>query len=160
MPLTGFLQDCSEIELVAERIYRRLSVAETLPLEMRGLFRQLADDEATHARQLNMAALAFDQTGEGTKAIAHGKVMELLDAAQALLSRVENGVDAKTALQTSARLERDFRRIHLDQATYLEDEEAIATFRRLARSDAEHLATLKEAWERFYPHEPAQIVEE
>jgi len=150
MNLQGFLNDCAAIEAVAERIYLRLASSPSIEPWLRSVFQQLAEDESGHSRQLNSAALAFEQTEYGLKRIAHHRVVELLDEAEALLQRVkEDAVGAKEALACSIELENKFRKIHLDQATFFDDEQVMKTFNSLARSDAEHLATLQDAIEKF-----------
>lgn len=150
MNLQGFLNDCAAIEAVAERIYLRLAASPRLEPWLRSVFQQLAEDESGHSRQLNSAALVLNQDDNGIKRIAHSRVMELLDDAESLLQQVKDEtIGAREALEYAIQLENKFRKIHLDQATFFDDEQVIKTFNSLARSDEEHLATLKEAIEKF-----------
>jgi len=152
--LEPLLKACWQIEEIAAEIYRILAsgpYAEPL----RRSFATLARDEREHAAQLEQALrLRIDQP-MAQKRIAWERVEEALDLAGQLRGRLTAAPrDVEEALQLAIQLEKNFVKVHLENAVFFEDERVAGLFRGLARGDEEHLQTLTDCLQWWRQHKP------
>jgi len=144
--MRGFLNDCCKIELLASRIYQHFAAQIEFPDRLRSTFNLLARDEEDHARQFDLALELPGRLVGNVHRIAWERVAAGLELARSEFHDLHlRRYTPEDALRLALKLEKDFIRIHLDNAVYIPDERIRSLFEGLARADEDHLATLREA---------------
>lgn len=144
-----YLRLCAEIEETVEKVYQVFAQKVEGGAEMQLLWLQLARDEETHYNQLLMAERLANEKVFTAPQLSEQKVTRLLEQARQLLEKAQAGpLTPKEALLATIMLEKGFADVHIANATQIADPSLQKTFAALARSDEEHLLTLRNYLER------------
>ncbi|TYO99990.1 rubrerythrin [Geothermobacter ehrlichii] len=142
--MRGFLEDCRQIELTVSRIYQHLAGRQGFPATYRQMFLTLAKDEGDHARQFDLALQLPDgMLGERRRLSGEKACEGLLTVRRRLQDLLQTECSLRQALELAVELERRFIRVHIDTSLVIDDPKISDLFRKLARSEQEHLATLR-----------------
>ena len=144
MNMQRLLRLCEDIERVVSQVYRHWQEVFNDDPALSALWAKLADDELDHVRQVQLAGrVANEEVFEGVN-ISQDSLEKALAKARQLLKDVqERQISAEVALKAAIRIEEEFSKAHLMNATNISDESMKAMFKSLARADELHLATLK-----------------
>jgi rubrerythrin len=139
------LEKAEQIELLAERLYRRL--AERFAGDARATFQRLAEEEAQHAARIRLLAARYRHDKRLVRSLAaDGALMDrLLVEGEEALAAVRAGAwdgDPAAALRRAAALERRFGLVHAQVLAQEGHPELRALFEQLAAQDRAHLALL------------------
>lgn len=125
--------------MIAE-IYRKLAADESYRPELRAAFRQMALDEEDHADQIGFAMALPEESLAPTRI----GVDDFLEKVQARFELVRTrSIPEDEVVLLALDLEEEFNRVHLGAMALFRDSRLRALFKGLARSEEEHLATLK-----------------
>lgn len=141
----GILHDCYQIEIISEKIYRKLAANETYAPEIRKAFHKLSGDEQNHASQIDLLMQAPDIMIDAATRISGEKVEQVLALAEKILAEVEKKeLCEEEALKCSLQMEHEFIKIHAHNALHFGTPRLADFFDSLGRADLVHLNTLKE----------------
>lgn len=141
----GILRDCYQIEIISEKIYRKLAANEAYAPEIRKEFQKLSGDEHNHASQIDLLVQAPDLKIDAVTRISGEKVEKVLALAEKILAEVEKkDISEEEALQHSLQMEHEFIKIHAHNALHFDTSRLADFFDSLGRADLVHLNTLKE----------------
>jgi len=141
----GILRDCYQIEIISEKIYRKLAANETYAPEIRKAFHKLSGDEQNHASQIDLLLQAPDIKIDAATRISGENVAKVLALAEKILAEVEKKeLSEEEALKHSLRMEQEFIKIHAHNALHFDTQRLADFFENLGRADLAHLNTLKE----------------
>ena len=141
----GILSDCYAIEIISEKIYRKLAANETYAPEIRKAFHKLSGDEHNHASQIDLLVQAPDLKIDAATRISGEKVANVLELAEKMLAEVEKkDISEEEALKHSLQMEHEFIKIHAHNALHFDAPRLADFFDSLGRADLVHLNTLKE----------------
>ena len=146
MNLQRYLEICLEIEQIAGAIYTGLAERFSFDQHLSAIWYHMARDEHDHAMQIKLAVtMAKERVIAGTR-VAPERITELQARARQLkseLSAAQTG--AVEALEAALALEAEFGHAHLLSSVEFERSDFKDLFRRLARSDEQHIQTLRAA---------------
>jgi rubrerythrin len=139
-----FLTVCAAIEDSAGAIYRQLAGMLPEDHELRGIWLEMAEDEAEHARQIRLAArLPAREVFSGMK-LSLGRAEELLQRVREMQKELQGGRLAMArALKLSLQLEEEFRQVHVAVAMEFSDESMRRMFQSLSWNDDRHANLLR-----------------
>jgi rubrerythrin len=121
---------------------------ETYSEKLRNIFKRMAQDEETHARQLDRAKEIPEEAFAKDRRFDERKLDELLRQAQQLLRLAEGpSPDESLMRETAKDLEMEFIKVHLHNAVRFRDAATAGLFRNMARDDQEHFETLDSYYE-------------
>ena len=141
----GILRDCYQIEIISEKIYRKLAANETYAPEIRKAFHKLSGDEQNHASQIDLLVQAPDLRIDVVTRISGEKVEKVLALAEKILAEVEKKeISEEEALRHALQMEQEFIKIHAHNALHFDTQRLADFFDSLGRADLVHLNTLKE----------------
>ena len=141
----GILNDCYQIEIISEKIYRKLAAKENYAPEIRKAFRKLSGDEQNHASQIDLLVQAPDHKIDAATRISGEKVEKVLELAEKILAEVEKkDISEEEALRHSLMMEHEFIKIHAHNALHFDAPRLADFFDSLGRADLVHLNTLQE----------------
>lgn len=141
----GILADCYQIEIISEKIYRKLAANETYAPELRKGFHKLSRDEQDHASQIDLLVQAPDIKIDAVTRISGEIVEKALALAEKILAEVEKkDLSEEEALRQSLLLEHEFIKVHAHNALHFNAPRLADFFDNLGRADLEHINTLKE----------------
>jgi len=139
-----FLNLCEEIEQTVAAVYRYWEdgFSEDIPLST--LWGKLADDELDHIRQVQLAKRVAMENVLSQNAVTIESLQKALAKAKNLLAEVkQRDISGVAALRAAIRIEEEFSKAHLLNATRVKDKSMQAMFESLARADEQHIATLR-----------------
>lgn len=141
----GILRDCYQIEIISEKIYRKLAANEAYAPEIRKAFQKLSGDEQNHASQIDLLVQTPDYMIDAATRISGEKVEKVLALAEKILTEVEKKeISEEDALRLSLQMEHEFMKIHAHNALYFDTQRLADFFDSLGREDLVHLNTLQE----------------
>lgn len=141
----GVLADCYQIEIISEKIYRKLAANGTFAPEIRKAFQSLAADEQNHASQIDLLVQAPDRMIDAVTRISGEKVEQVKELAERIMAEVENlAITEEAALNLSVQMEQEFIKIHAHNALHFSDQRLADFFDTLGRADLIHLNRLKD----------------
>ncbi|MDZ4183396.1 MAG: ferritin family protein [Desulfuromonadales bacterium] len=141
----GVLADCYQIEIISEKIYRKMAAKETFAPEIRQAFQLLAADEQNHASQIDLLVQSPDSKIDAVTRISGEKVAQVLALAERIMAKVENSdMSEEEALHVSVLMEQEFIKIHAHNALYFFDQRLADFFDTLGSADLIHLNRLKD----------------
>jgi rubrerythrin len=154
--MRAYLSECERIEQIIGRIYTRLASVEGYSDGLRGLLRQLAEDEEGHARLLEMAKgvpaeIFFEETRLSPESLA-----ELREEVLMFLSLSDNPPRSEEEVLAMIRqLENGCLQVHLANSVHFREKRYGDLFLGLARSDEEHLKAIED-YERLAGKSPTR----
>jgi rubrerythrin len=141
----GILSDCYQIEIISEKIYRKLAENESYAPEIRKAFQKLSLDEHNHASQIDLLVQAPDIKIDAVARISGEKVGKVLELAEKILAEVEKKkISEEEALKHSLQMEQEFIKVHAHNALHFDTPRLADFFDDLGRADLVHLNTLQE----------------
>jgi rubrerythrin len=141
----GVLADCYQIEIISEKIYRKLADNETFAPEIRKAFHSLAADEQNHASQIDLLVQSPDRMIDAVTRISGEKVEQVKALAERIMAEVENlTISEEEALKFSVQMEQEFIKIHAHNALHFSDQRLADFFDTLGHADLIHLNRLKD----------------
>ena len=141
----GVLADCYRIEIISEKIYRKLAANETFAPEVRNVFQLLSADEQNHASQIDLLLQSPDRKIDAATRISGEKVGQVLALAEKIMAKVEKlDISEEEALNVSVQMEQEFIKIHAHNALHFSDQRLADFFDALGRADFIHLNRLKD----------------
>ena len=139
-----FLNLCEEIEQTVAAVYRHWESVFADDVSLSSLWGKLADDELDHVRQVQLAKRVALENVFSQNAVTVGSLQKALAKAKNLLAEVkQRDISAPAALRAAIRIEEEFSKAHLLNATQVNDKSMQAMFESLAREDEQHVATLR-----------------
>ncbi len=145
------LRVCEEIEQVVAQIYRYWQEVFVNDAPLSALWAKMADDELDHVRQIQLAKrVANENVFEGCNVSVESLEKALAKARQILRDVKEKDISSEKALRAAIRIEEEFSKAHLLNATRVTDESMKTMFRSLARADEKHVKTLKDYCESVF----------
>jgi rubrerythrin len=146
--MRSFLIDCKRVEEIAGEIYQQLADNETYANEVRVVFQKLSDDEKAHARHIDLVIQANENELVVIPLIPEEKLDDALKNAELLLLKVEREeLDEETSLRLAVHLEKEFAKVHINNALSFRNPKLVNLFDKLGKEDEEHLNTLKDCLE-------------
>lgn len=146
MNLQRYLETCMEIEQIAGAIYTGLAERFSFDQTLSAIWYHMARDEHDHAMQIKLAVgMAKERIITGARTSPE-RITELLQHAQKLKAEMAaTQYGAVEALEAALALEAEFGHAHLLSSVEFERTDFKDLFRRLARSDEQHVQTLRSA---------------
>lgn len=136
---------CIAIENNAEQIYRMLSVREAPDNPNRKLWEKLADDEAEHARILEMAQRLLREGMIAGLGLSLQQVTELLGRIVETRQMVQRGELARDEMiMQLIEMERQMQQVHTSLSVEFANPDLTRLFSKLGRSDGAHFTTLQQ----------------
>ena len=143
--MESYLSDCKRIEEIAGEIYQHLSKNKVYTDEVRKAFRQLSDEEKTHARHIDLVLQANESEADATPTLAGPSLDDVLANALYLLRKVKQGeMDEATSLRLAAYMEQKFAKIHIQNVLFFHNQKLAKLFDQLGKEDEAHLNILNE----------------
>ncbi len=140
-----YLRDCKRIEEIAGEIYQQLAKNEAYTDEVRKAFRQLSDEEKTHARHIDLVLQANENKTDATPTLAGAKLDDVLANAEYLLCKVkQEEMDEATSLRLAAYMEEKFAKIHIQNVLSFSNQNLTKLFDQLGKEDEAHVNILNE----------------
>ncbi len=144
MNVQRLLRICEDIEQVVSKIYRHWQQVFVDDPALSALWAQMADDELDHVRQVQLAKRVAAENVFESNGVSLESLEKALARARQLLKDVkEKDLTSDVALRAAIKIEEEFSKAHLLNATQVDDESMKTMFRSLARVDEMHVATLK-----------------
>ncbi len=144
MNVQRLLRICEDIEQVVSKIYRHWQQVFVDDPALSALWAQMADDELDHVRQVQLAKRVAAENVFESNGVSLESLEKALARARQLLKDVkEKDLTSDVALRAAIKIEEEFSKAHLLNATQVDDESMKTMFRSLARADEMHVATLK-----------------
>ena len=146
-----FLTTCHQIEDLAREIYQKFAKNESFAADVRGVFRQLSDDERTHARHLDLVRQSTAREMDSLPRMTWDKLSEALQLAEQILRFVEQeDLDEERALQIAIEMENRFVKVHAQNVLHFNNQKLAELFETLGKEDQEHLDTLRKCLEEWH----------
>lgn len=138
------LKLCEDIEQTVSQIYRYWQKVFVNEPSLSSLWGQMADDELDHVRQVQLAKRVIYENVFEEASVSVEILQKALSRAQQLLRDVqEREISSEMALRAAIRIEEEFSKAHLLNATNVTDASMKTMFKSLARADEKHVATLR-----------------
>jgi rubrerythrin len=142
--MKAILQACIEVEERVGEIYRQLVKHPDAGEELRGIWREMADDEMRHAQRIRLVSERFEMAGVIMCGLDREGVQKLLDRAGEILHEAQNGkLSLMAAVSASVELEDAFLAAHLGFAASGNQPDLQTMFKALAEADRVHTARLR-----------------
>ena len=142
--MQSFLTTCHQIEDLARQIYQTFANNESFADDVRQVFRQLSDDERTHARHLDLVRQASVREMEALPRMTWDKLSEALQVAERMLRVVEReALDEERALRMAIEMENRFVKVHAQNVLHFNNQKLAKLFDTLGSDDQAHLDTLR-----------------
>ena len=144
MNIRRYLELSQQVEETVAAIYQGFVERFGDDPELCALWRQMAKDEYDHAMQIKLAFPLVKEGLLGEARLEVEKLEALLLQARQLRTDVERrDLAAAVALRLGLQMEERFCQVHLLAQTEIGRADLKELFRRLARADEEHIATLQ-----------------
>ena len=138
------LKICEEIEQIVAEIYRHWQSVFIDDPALSALWGKMADDELDHVRQVQLAKRVVSDNVFTVGEVSMESLEKSLARARQLLKDVRSrAVSSESALKAAIKIEDEFSKAHLLNATRVVDSSMKAMFQSLSRADDQHVATLK-----------------
>lgn len=146
MNLQRYLEICLEIEQIAGAIYTGLAERFSFDQNLSAIWYHMARDEHDHAMQIKLAVTMAKERIITAPRFSPEKISELLERARQLKQHMATAqTGAVEALEAALALEAEFGHAHLLSSVEFERTDFKDLFKRLARSDEQHVQTLRAA---------------
>ena len=138
------LKLCEEIEQTVAEIYRYWQSVFVNDASLSALWGKMADDELDHVRQVQLAKRVVSDSVFENSNVSIDSLEKTLARARQLLKDVQTReLSSEIALKAAIKIEEEFSKAHLLNATNVVDESMKGMFKSLARADEQHVATLR-----------------
>jgi len=138
-----YLMDCRKVEEIAARIYRIFAVQKIFSAEVKAVFQQLSQDEAAHARQLDLVIQADPREVPVVARIARDKLNEVLALAASYEEQAKHPeLREEDALRMAVKMEREFIKVHVQNVLTFRNQKLEKLFGELAQGDQQHIDRL------------------
>jgi len=139
-----FLNICEEIEQTVAKIYQHWQQVFIDNQALSALWGKMADDELDHVRQVQLAKRVANEGVLEQNNISLESLSKALARARQLYEDIQvREISSEMALRAAIRIEEEFSKAHLLNATNVADESLKTMFKSLARADEQHVATLR-----------------
>ena len=138
------LKLCEEIEQTIAEIYRYWQQVFVNDVALSALWGRMADDELDHVRQVQLAKrVVSDSVFENSNVSIDSLEKSLVRVRQLLQDVQTRQLSSEVALKAAIKIEEEFSKAHLMNATNVVDASMKGMFQSLARADEQHVATLR-----------------
>jgi rubrerythrin len=139
-----YLNICEEIEQLISKTYRHWQQMFEDDPGLSALWGKLAEDEMDHVRQVQLAKRVANEKVLQESDVSLEALTKSLAKARQLYKDVQvKTVTGEQALRAAIRIEEEFSKAHLLNATTVVDESIKTMFKSLARADELHVETIR-----------------